>query len=1221
MSKRRGGPSKRRDNDFNRNIREGHLEKQLFDPRSDNPIAFNKKHSQQQQQQQQQQPQPQPQQRQSQETRRLVVSGRRLWSAENSTVEASTPSQREVLEKTETTKRRVAPLVTTPREVSSEPKISTTPVSEEEAQKKKKLKTLIASLRSIETRLELLTEKSQALPCFQEDTELLHDHEYSSTKKTRLQQQQQQLVEQDVIDAETIWKEKTELHLDLGDAYIDILECDLEYAQKKGLESLCWKRAIYGLVDQFRKSLKKSNDIIHTLSHQVAKRHAKSELAAMLFEDGDSLEMDEDDVASHDGVPVVQEGGSGGMTFARVERPSAERGGNDSVEHELTLQKKLAQMTLTMFLYYLDLADAFYLKLTCFFKHVEDSDSDDSIEQYLAQWRRTRKYKWYSCIPLRGDLARYRWAYVPESKDQEIALTSWTKEEAFMEAWKRYCLGVWLMPAKGNLYFNLSLILPSQDYDLHKFYLSTRSLMVRRNGFVNARESMLALFEANRRWVKKNMLDFSSTNNNKYNKSNKRSKPPPPPSSITPNVTVPALMIRLHGMLFTKIGLDEFSQVKRLFFDTLFAKKTESQRMAERLAYPTPEEDGEDKKRANVAVASFSNAHLFWFETIVLCLSSLYSYDYASAKLTKLIATHSRHLFYPDQTNDSHAVEQYKDLLNHMSDNILFTYEIDLICQIAVELLQRYLNTNLPKPKVPAVPELPHIVFHYNESKPFIFEEQKRAPFTSDQEIEHKEDEDAWLVYMEVLLHWMVLNGVCIRLDNQPSLWELLVGHISHDIIFNRHQHLRSQEQGKISTAFWPLLIEFLNKLLSQLEGDNKYDMVNKHLMEDEVSFEDDGTHSKAELLFTKSVCDILGTAPDLPEEHHLRGLGWVDEIHGRFLKLEAISNTNPSAVTEVNDVVSRRKMKILEYGFTLVKHLDGILYYDPVEEIFAESKSIEEQLAALELASSSTSPPEQTTDLESEDESIPPSMGRIATIEEMDDDVLLSRQVELDDDDQDNDDDDIMTQLKKRREQLQAIVTTAEVEEQYGFRRLPGRIKEREARLNYLRECIIPGKTILVLDTNCFIGHIDHVRKLLQSQKWPVIVPLVVVTELDGLRTNPHRLGSVAQQGIELLEHMLSSKPKQSTSIRIQTSHNNFMNDISIRSEQFVFGETDRNLDDLILSVCLWWISQQPQKSSNDPTIPVCLVTGDRNLSVKARARDVEVVPVSAIIQLTPFT
>ena len=73
-------------------------------------------------------------------------------------------------------------------------------------------------------------------------------------------------------------------------------------------------------------------------------------------------------------------------------------------------------------------------------------------------------------------------------------------------------------------------------------------------------------------------------------------------------------------------------------------------------------------------------------------------------------------------------------------------------------------------------------------------------------------------------------------------------------------------------------------------------------------------------------------------------------------------------------------------------------------------------------------------------------------------------------------------------------------------------------------------------------------------------------------------------------------------------------MYDISIRSEQFVFGETDKNLDDLVLSACLWWA-----KNDEDSYARVCLVTGDRNLSVKARARDIDVMSVSAIMQLTP--
>lgn len=170
---------------------------------------------------------------------------------------------------------------------------------------------------------------------------------------------------------------------------------------------------------------------------------------------------------------------------------------------------------------------------------------------------------------------------------------------------------------------------------------------------------------------------------------------------------------------------------------------------------------------------------------------------------------------------------------------------------------------------------------------------------------------------------------------------------------------------------------------------------------------------------------------------------------------------------------------------------MEDILFYDQVEEIFTISKTAEDRAFALDKVTkaselNSEQQQQSSSDHLSEGEEL--IVG--TTIAEMDDDVLLSCETDLDE--QKNEGDDIMTQLKKRREQLQSIVATAEAEERFGYRRLPGRAKEREARLNYLRECIIPGKTILVLDTNCFIGHIDHVKKLLQAQKWSIIVPLV---------------------------------------------------------------------------------------------------------------------------------
>jgi predicted ribonuclease YlaK len=127
------------------------------------------------------------------------------------------------------------------------------------------------------------------------------------------------------------------------------------------------------------------------------------------------------------------------------------------------------------------------------------------------------------------------------------------------------------------------------------------------------------------------------------------------------------------------------------------------------------------------------------------------------------------------------------------------------------------------------------------------------------------------------------------------------------------------------------------------------------------------------------------------------------------------------------------------------------------------------------------------------------------------------------------------------------------------------------------------------------------------------------VVTELDGLRTNPSTLGKAAKEALEYLEQLLPPNTPHANrphNIRIQTSHNNFLHDISVRSEQFMWGETDRNLDDLVLSVCLWW-TMQPAPEVTLGIEKVCLVTNDRNLSVKARARDLRVTDTHSLARI----
>lgn len=167
---------------------------------------------------------------------------------------------------------------------------------------------------------------------------------------------------------------------------------------------------------------------------------------------------------------------------------------------------------------------------------------------------------------------------------------------------------------------------------------------------------------------------------------------------------------------------------------------------------------------------------------------------------------------------------------------------------------------------------------------------------------------------------------------------------------------------------------------------------------------------------------------------------------------------------------------------------MSHVFCYDPVLEIFVVNKGLEEEIDMHQEEEDEVQSPISNASQETESDDINNEPPFAPTIEAMDDAVLFSNENDSVDEDGD---DDMLTQLKKRREQLQAMLTTTSGANT-NHRRALGRLKEREARLNRLRERVIPGQTVIVLDTNCFIGHIDHVQRLIQSNKWSIVIPLV---------------------------------------------------------------------------------------------------------------------------------
>uniref|UniRef100_A0A8C8S5U9 Telomerase-binding protein EST1A n=1 Tax=Pelusios castaneus TaxID=367368 RepID=A0A8C8S5U9_9SAUR len=159
-----------------------------------------------------------------------------------------------------------------------------------------------------------------------------------------------------------------------------------------------------------------------------------------------------------------------------------------------------------------------------------------------------------------------------------------------------------------------------------------------------------------------------------------------------------------------------------------------------------------------------------------------------------------------------------------------------------------------------------------------------------------------------------------------------------------------------------------------------------------------------------------------------------------------------------------------------------------------------------------------------------------------------------------------------------------------------------------------------LVPDTNGFIDHLTSLRKLLECRRFILVVPLIVINELDGLAKGPeteHRAGGYgrllqekARRSIEFLEERFESRDN---CMRALTSRGNELESISFRSEDTT-GQQGNN-DDLILSCCLHYCNDKAKHfmptNKDDPIRllrEVVLLTDDRNLRVKALTRNVPV-------------
>lgn len=151
----------------------------------------------------------------------------------------------------------------------------------------------------------------------------------------------------------------------------------------------------------------------------------------------------------------------------------------------------------------------------------------------------------------------------------------------------------------------------------------------------------------------------------------------------------------------------------------------------------------------------------------------------------------------------------------------------------------------------------------------------------------------------------------------------------------------------------------------------------------------------------------------------------------------------------------------------------------------------------------------------------------------------------------------------------------------------MPRRSRPASSRkLERVRLHVVPGYTVLVVDTNILLSSLAEFSALVESNRWTVVVPLPVIMELDQQSNSMTPLGEAAATAMKYITTHIRS---HSSSLKVQTSRGNYLTNLNVRTEQVDFSSNtwERNMDDLILRAALWqdehWVDRSAMLKSED--------------------------------------
>ncbi|KAL0572625.1 hypothetical protein V5O48_009328 [Marasmius crinis-equi] len=357
--------------------------------------------------------------------------------------------------------------------------------------------------------------------------------------------------------------------------------------------------------------------------------------------------------------------------------------------------------------------------------------------------------------------------------------------------------------------------------------------------------------------------------------------------------------------------------------------------------------------------------------------------------------------------------------------------------------------------------------------------------------------------------------------------------------------------------------------------------------------------------------------APPLPEDWCLRGMEWVGRKvfergywksgDDRQAEIEVLDETEVEEMddgrieddgeVESNLTMKKRYIRIVRSAVTLAGTVPGFRWVEGTREWRVEGELAEKVQRWKE---------EERREKEEEERR---KLGTRWADDPMDVDEdgweeLLDSSSE--------DDDDLppeIRELKERRKQLQSLLRSSQIDaDRSRVRRSSA--KERRTQQTLPMQ---PGYTVLVVDTNVLLSALSMFCSLVESLRWTVLVPLPVIMELDGLKTNSS--AQLSEAANNALNYITSHIRSHSTSLKVQTSKGNYLTSLNVRTEEvdFASGRAERSMDDLILKTAIWhdehWTDRSAMLKSDtsqkvaDPA-KVVLLSLDRNLRLKARSR-----------------